>query len=78
MVQFKNWGCPMNERDDAYMRDSDAFSWYMEADPLLRSTIVSVVVASVWSRAYWLVAVATWIATFTVADFDPATDGVHA
>ena len=30
--------------DDAYMRDSDAFSWYMEADPLLRSTIVSVVV----------------------------------
>ncbi len=29
---------------DAYMRDSDAFSWYMEADPLLRSTIVSVVV----------------------------------
>jgi WS/DGAT/MGAT family acyltransferase len=27
-----------------YMRDSDAFSWYMEADPLLRSTIVSVVV----------------------------------
>jgi len=34
----------MQERDDAYMRDSDAFSWYMEADPLLRSTIVSVVV----------------------------------
>src|SRR5512143_1091677 len=27
-----------------YMRDTDAFSWYMEADPLLRSTIVSVVV----------------------------------
>ncbi len=26
------------------MSDSDAFSWYMEADPLLRSTIVSVVV----------------------------------
>lgn len=26
-----------------YMRDSDAFSWYMERDPLLRSTIVSVV-----------------------------------
>ena len=25
------------------MRDSDAFSWYMEADPLLRSTVVSVV-----------------------------------
>jgi len=34
----------MGHRDDAYMRDSDAFSWYMEADPLLRSTIVSVVV----------------------------------
>jgi len=30
--------------DDVYMRDSDAFTWYMEADPLLRSTIVSVVV----------------------------------
>jgi len=30
--------------EDAYMRDSDAFSWYMEDDPLLRSTIVSVVV----------------------------------
>ena len=30
--------------DDAYMRDSDAFSWYMESDPLLRSTVVSVVV----------------------------------
>jgi len=29
---------------DAYMSDSDAFSWYMEADPLLRSTIVSIVV----------------------------------
>ena len=29
---------------DAYMSDSDAFSWYMETDPLLRSTIVSVVV----------------------------------
>jgi diacylglycerol O-acyltransferase len=31
-------------RDERYMRDSDAFSWYMEADPLLRSTVVSVVV----------------------------------
>jgi diacylglycerol O-acyltransferase len=29
---------------DHYMRDSDAFSWYMEADPLLRSTVVSVLV----------------------------------
>jgi WS/DGAT/MGAT family acyltransferase len=27
-----------------YMRDSDAFSWYMEKDPLLRSTVVCVVV----------------------------------
>ena len=26
------------------MRDSDAFSWYMERDPLLRSTVVSVLV----------------------------------
>lgn len=34
----------MNHRDDTYMRDTDAFSWYMEADPLLRSTIVSVVI----------------------------------
>jgi WS/DGAT/MGAT family acyltransferase len=34
----------MGTRDDAYMRDSDAFSWYMEADPLLRSTVVTVVV----------------------------------
>ena len=24
------------------MRDSDAFSWYMEKDPLLRSTVVCV------------------------------------
>ena len=34
----------MSYRADPYMRDSDAFTWYMEADPLLRSTIVSVVV----------------------------------
>ena len=27
-----------------YMRDSDAFSWYMEKDPLLRSTVVCVVI----------------------------------
>ena len=26
-----------------FMRDSDAFSWYMEKDPVLRSTVVSVV-----------------------------------
>jgi WS/DGAT/MGAT family acyltransferase len=31
-------------RRDVYMSDSDAFSWYMEADPLLRSTVVSVMV----------------------------------
>ncbi len=34
----------MTARPDPYLRDSDAFSWYMEADPLLRSTVVSVVV----------------------------------
>jgi hypothetical protein len=34
----------VNWRDDTYMSDSDAFSWYMEADPLLRSTVVSVMV----------------------------------
>src|SRR5579863_4589669 len=28
---------------DAFMRESDAFSWYMERDPALRSTVVSVV-----------------------------------
>lgn len=27
---------------DPYMRPSDAFSWYMERDPLLRSTVVTV------------------------------------
>ena len=27
---------------DAHMRPSDAFSWYMERDPLLRSTVVAV------------------------------------
>src|SRR5436190_902071 len=31
-------------RREMYMSDSDAFSWYMEADPLLRSTVVSVMV----------------------------------
>ena len=30
--------------NDAYIRDSDAFSWYMEDDPMLRSTVASVVV----------------------------------
>jgi WS/DGAT/MGAT family acyltransferase len=32
----------MTERVDVHMRDSDAFSWYMEKDPLLRSTVVCV------------------------------------
>ena len=33
---------PLSERGDVYMRDTDAFSWYMEKDPLLRSTVVCV------------------------------------
>ena len=32
----------MPESVDVFMRDSDAFSWYMERDPALRSTIVAV------------------------------------
>lgn len=32
----------MVERPDPHMRESDAFSWYMERDPLLRSTVVAV------------------------------------
>ncbi|MGZ3387665.1 MAG: wax ester/triacylglycerol synthase domain-containing protein, partial [Isosphaeraceae bacterium] len=31
-----------HEHIDVHMRDSDAFSWYMEKDPLLRSTVVCV------------------------------------
>ena len=34
----------MNGANDVYMRDSDAFAWNLEADPLLRSTVVSVLV----------------------------------
>jgi WS/DGAT/MGAT family acyltransferase len=34
----------VDERVDVYMRDSDAFSWYMEQDPLLRSTVVSIMI----------------------------------
>jgi diacylglycerol O-acyltransferase len=34
----------MTEHADVHMRDSDAFSWYMENDPLLRSTVVCVLV----------------------------------
>ena len=26
----------------AFMRDSDAFTWYMERDPTLRSTVVTI------------------------------------
>ena len=32
----------MREKPAAHMRDTDAFSWYMERDPLLRSTVVTV------------------------------------
>ena len=32
----------MVDHPGAHMRSSDAFSWYMERDPLLRSTVVSV------------------------------------
>ncbi len=32
----------MSEHVEVHMRDSDAFSWYMEKDPLLRSTVVCV------------------------------------
>jgi WS/DGAT/MGAT family acyltransferase len=34
----------MDEHVNLHMRDSDAFSWYMEQDPLLRSTVVVVLV----------------------------------
>ena len=32
----------MRSRVDGFMRESDAFSWYMESDPALRATIVAV------------------------------------
>ncbi len=32
----------MAGRADEFMRESDAFSWYMESDPALRATIVVV------------------------------------
>src|SRR5579875_2608455 len=35
--------CTRSGPMDRFMRDSDAFSWYMERDPVLRSTVVSVV-----------------------------------
>ncbi|MFN8036351.1 MAG: wax ester/triacylglycerol synthase family O-acyltransferase [Acidimicrobiia bacterium] len=34
----------VEERAEVHMRDSDAFSWYMEQDPLLRSTVVTVLI----------------------------------
>lgn len=42
-----------HEHVDVHMRDSDAFSWYMEKDPLLRSTVVCVLLletAPDWER----------------------------
>ncbi|HUO49543.1 MAG TPA: hypothetical protein VMU09_11980, partial [Acidimicrobiales bacterium] len=32
----------MGVADTVFMRGSDAFSWYMERDPIMRSTIVAV------------------------------------
>src|SRR5512146_1874635 len=32
----------MDERVEVHMRDTNAFAWYMEQDPLLRSTVVVV------------------------------------
>ena len=32
----------MNDRSERFMRGTDAFSWYLEQDPGLRSTIVAV------------------------------------
>ena len=32
----------MTERNELFMRDTDAFSWYLEADPGLRATIVAI------------------------------------
>jgi diacylglycerol O-acyltransferase / wax synthase len=34
----------VDENVEVHMRDSDAFSWYMEQDPLLRSTVVVVLI----------------------------------
>ena len=43
-VRSGHGGGVVNEHVDVHMRDSDAFSWYMENDPLLRSTVVSVMI----------------------------------
>ena len=52
----------MDEHSDRYMRASDAFTWYMERDPLLRSTIVTVALldgAPDWERVVRRVELAT-------------------
>ncbi len=46
----------------AFMRDTDAFTWYMERDPILRSTVVAVA---------WLAASPDW--DVLVANVDRAT-----
>ena len=47
----------MSDQNDVFLRESDAFSWYMERDPILRSTIVAVawlaVISSRTSVALW-------------------------
>jgi diacylglycerol O-acyltransferase / wax synthase len=44
---------------DVFMRDSDAFTWYMERDPVLRSTVVAVT---------WLERAPDWPAVVTRLD----------
>jgi len=36
------WGVTVVTDGDRFMRETDAFSWYMEKDPALRSTILAV------------------------------------
>jgi WS/DGAT/MGAT family acyltransferase len=55
----------MNEEVDMFLRNSDAFSWYMERDPGLRSTIVAVA---------WLDSTPDW--TLLVAKLEAATRAV--
>jgi hypothetical protein len=33
----------MTERDELFMRNTDAFSWYLQADPGFRATILAIV-----------------------------------
>jgi diacylglycerol O-acyltransferase len=43
-VRWQEVRClPREDKVDVFMKDSDAFTWYMERDPILRSTVVSVV-----------------------------------